>query len=514
MKKIYFNGNFITLENNEIEALAIENGKIIKTGTKEEVMELVDGNTEVIDLKGQTMMPAFLDAHSHIFALAKQLLEVSIEGLTSIEEIKIKLIEYKNNNELNDWIIVNGYDNNLLKDRKHITKRELDDFFPNTPLIIENRSRHNGVVNSKALEKLGITSETKDPQGGKISYETGLLEENAFIDSLKKIPLPKKENIVKSFIEAQKIYASYGITTAQEGVITKELADIYKLLIDKNEIFLDIVAYMDNKNVNEIEDFYGEYINNYRKNFKIAGIKIFLDGSLQAKTAWLRKEYQNEEKYFGYRIMKDDEVEEALQRAKRMNIQILAHCNGDKAAEQYINAIEKVKDLKRPVMIHAQLLGLDQLEKVKENNIIPSFFISHVYYFGDIHIENLGIKRAEHISPAGSSLKHNILFSFHQDTPVIMPNMFETIWCAVNRKTKKGVILGKDEKIPVIEAIKALTINAAYQYGEEEVKGSIKEGKNADLIIIDKNPLCINADDLINVKIVETIKNGETIFKR
>ena len=514
MKKIYFNGDFITLENNVIEALAIEDDRIVKTGTKEEIMKLIDDNTEIIDLRGNTMMPSFIDAHSHIFALAKQLLQVSIEDLTSIEEIKNKLIEYKKDNELSGWIIVNGYDNNLLKDRKHITKQELDEIFPNNPVILENRSRHNGVANSKALEKLGITNNTKNPEGGKISFETGLLEEKAFINSLKKIPLPKVENIIKSFNEAQEIYASNGITTAQEGVITKELADIYKMLADNNNIFLDVVAYMDNKNVNEIENNYSDYIKKYKNNFKIAGIKIFLDGSLQAKTAWLRVEYENEPKYYGYRIMKDDEVENTLQNAKNKNLQVLAHCNGDRAAEQFINAIKKVNNLERPVMIHAQLLGLDQLDAVKKYNIIPSFFISHVYYFGDIHIKNIGMERAKHISPAGSSLKQNILFTFHQDTPVIMPNMFETIWCAVNRKTKKGIVLGEDERISVIEAIKAVTINAAYQYGEEDIKGSIKEGKKANLIIVDKNPLKIDKDDLKDITVLETIKNGETIYKR
>jgi len=513
MMKIYINGDFITLENDDIEAILIENDKIIETGSKDEVMKLADTNTEIIDLNGNILMPAFIDAHSHIFALAKSLMQISIDGLTSIEEIKNCLAEYKKENRTNEWIIVNGYDNNILKNRQHITKNELDEIFPDTPVIIENKSRHNGVVNSKALEMLGITKTTANPEGGRIFYDTGLLEENAFIDSLKKIPLPKMEEIINAFKEAQEIYASHGITMAQEGVITNDLAKIFKLLANNNEIFLDIVAYMDYKNMDEIKKEYSEYINKYKNKFKIGGIKIFLDGSPQAKTAWLREAYANEPEYYGYRIMKDEDIEEILEKAKESKLQILAHCNGDKAAEQYINAVKKVSNLKRPVMIHAQLLGLDQLEDVKKYNIIPSFFISHIYYFGDIHIKNLGIKRAEHISPAGSSLKQDILFTFHQDTPVIEPNMFETIWCAVNRTTKEGKVLGEDEKISVLEAIKAVTINSAYQYGEEDVKGSLKAGKKADLIIVDRNPLNVDKNELRNIKILETIKDGKTIYK-
>lgn len=513
MKKIYINGDFITLENDNIEALATENDKIIKTGSKAEILEVADANTEIIDLKGNTLMPSFIDAHSHIFALAKSLMQISIDGLTSIEEIKNCLDKYKKENRTNEWIIVNGYDNNILKNREHITKQELDEIFPDTPVIIENKSRHNGIANSEALEKLGITKTTADPEGGRIIFDKGLLEENAFIDSLKKIPLPKIEEIINAFKEAQEIYLSHGITMAQEGVITNELAKIYKLLADMHEIFLDVVAYMDYRNVDEIKKEYSKFINKYNNNFKIGGIKIFLDGSPQAKTAWLREAYANEPEYYGYRIMKDEDVEEILENSKESNLQILAHCNGDKAAEQYINAIKNISGLKRPVMIHAQILGLDQLPDVKKYNIIPSFFISHIYYFGDIHIKNLGIKRAEHISLAGSSLKHNILFTFHQDTPVIEPDMFETIWCAVNRKTKEGKVLGENEKISVLEAIKAVTINVAYQYGEENIKGSLKVGKNANMIIINKNPLKIDKDEIKDIKILETIKDGKNIWK-
>ena len=513
MRKIYINGDFITLENNEIEGIAIENDKILKTGSKEEILKLASNDTEIINLNGKTMMPSFIDAHSHIFALAKQLLEVSVEDVKSIEDIKNKLIEYKKQNQTDDWIIVNGYDNNALLEKRHITKQEIDEIFPNNPVIIENKSRHNGIANSKALQEVGITEKSQNPEGGRIIFSTGFLEETAFINSLKKVPLPKKANIITSFRKAQEIYASYGITTAQEGAVTKELAEIYKLLASQNNIFLDIALYMDANSLDETEKITKDYMQNYKNNLKIGGIKIFLDGSPQARTAWLRTPYEGEAEYCGYGTMKNEELDKILQIAKEKKLQVLAHCNGDKAGEQFINGIKKVDGLERPVMIHAQTLGIDQLKEVKQNNIIPSFFIGHIYYLGDIHIKNLGIKRAEHISPAGSSLKENILFTFHQDTPVIEPDMFETIWCAVNRTTRDGKVLGEDEKISVLEAIKTVTINAAYQYGEEEIKGSLKAGKNADFIIVDKNPLKVAKDELRNIKILETIKDGKVIWK-
>ena len=201
------------------------------------------------------------------------------------------------------------------------------------------------------------------------------------------------------------------------------------------------------------------------------------------------------------------------------DMQLLAHCNGDAAVNQYITQYEIAKEKCnkgneiRPVIVHAQLLRRDQLDRVKYLNMIPSFFVAHVYYWGDVHIKNFGKERADLISLANSAIKKDIKFTFHQDAPVIEPNMLETVWCAVNRITKNGVILGEEERINPLEALKAITINAAYQYFEEDLKGSIKENKLADLVILDSNPLKANKDDIRNIKVLETIKEGKTIFK-
>ena len=146
--------------------------------------------------------------------------------------------------------------------------------------------------------------------------------------------------------------------------------------------------------------------------------------------------------------------------------------------------------------------------------MIPSFFVAHVYHWGDIHIKNYGMERASRISLAKSAQDKGIIYTFHQDSPVIEPNMLETIWCAVNRITKNGVLLGNDERISPLDALKAVTKNAAYQYFEEDIKGTLKEGKLADLVILDKNILKVDPMKIKDIQVVETIKEGETIFKK
>ena len=467
-------------------------------------------------------MPAFIDSHSHFAAVANEFLQVSLANCTNFKEIQSKLLQYKMDNQIPDgkWIIARGYDLNWLKEKRNITKNEIDEVLPNNPVVIKNQSEHNGIMNSFALKELNITNDTDSPIGGKIekinNELTGYLEENAFIENLKRVPMPRIDELQNAFLKAEQKYASNGITTAQEGFLTKELLNIYSSIFSSSKMNIEIIAYVDKNILKEVEKNFSKNIKKYNNNLKINGIKIFLDGSPQAKTAWVRKPYEGEESNYGYGTMNDAQVLEAIETAYNKQMQILAHCNGDKAIEQYIKAIKSTKkEIKRirPVLIHGQLMGLDQLKDIKDLGIIPSYFVAHTYYWGDIHIKNLGIERANNISPTNSTKKQNIIFTLHQDSPVIDPNMLETIWCAVNRKTLEGKTIGEMQKIEVLDAIRAVTINAAYQYFEEKQKGSIKEGKYADLIILDKNPLKVKKEEIKEIKVLETIKKGKTIYK-
>lgn len=311
------------------------------------------------------------------------------------------------------------------------------------------------------------------------------------------------------------------ITTVQEGFVVAQLSDIFQYLIQSKMLKIDLIGFLDISKADELKKKFANCLKKYDNHLKMGGYKTFLDGSPQGRTAWMSTPYLGEEKdYYAYGTQKDEELEEKLELALKDNMQMLVHCNGDAACEQYINqyAVAKEKTNSsneiRPVIIHAQLLDKDQLDRVKELKMIPSFFVAHVYHWGDIHIKNFGMERASRISLAKSALDKGIKFTFHQDAPVIEPNMLETIWCAVNRITKNGVLLGAEERISPLDALIAVTKNAAYQYFEEDIKGSLKEGKLADLVILDKNILKVDPMEIRNIKVLETIKEGETIFKR
>lgn len=523
MKQVYYGGNIITLEKENVEAVLVENGKIIETGTKKEILEkLKDEEVEHIDLRGATLMPAFIDSHSHITAYAQTLGIGQLEKCTNFEEIveTMKKFKQENDKKEGEWLIGFGYDNNFLKEKQHPTREVLDKISKTSSILITHKSGHMGVVNTKALEILGITSETPEPEGGKIGREkdsqtpNGYLEEKAFIEASQKLEIITFEQMVKLIKKAEKVYASYGITTAQDGLTKENEFNLLKYMAENKMLDLDIVSFVDFKNAKSIVENNTKFVKQYCNHYKIGGYKIILDGSPQGRTAWLSKPYEGEKEYCGYPIYENSQVEEIVQKSVNEQMQLLTHCNGDAAAEQLIESYEKINATEnyRPVMIHAQLVRKDQLKRMKKINMLPSFFIQHVYYWGDIHIKNFG-ERAKEISPIKSAIQNGLIYTMHQDTPVLAPNMFETIWCAVKRQTQNGIKLGESQKISVLEAIKGLTINSAYQYFEEEQKGSIKPGKIADFIVIDKNPLEIEIDEIKNIKIIYTIKNGQIIYK-
>ncbi|MDD2959775.1 MAG: amidohydrolase [Lachnospiraceae bacterium] len=571
MQTIYYNGTIITMEPDHpiVQAVAAEDGRIRFAGKLEEAKARYP-QAEGMDLEGHTMLPAFIDAHSHLSSAASSMLQAGLEECASLEEIKKRLQAFARDRRIpkGQWIIAKGYDHNMLAGKAHPTRIFLDQCCPEHPVVLQHASGHIGVFNTMALEALKVTERSAAPGGGKIDFQRGYMEENAFFEYQKKVPMPDMGALMEAYEEAQKLYASYGITTIQEGYAVKEMVPLYRYLLGQNRIWLDLVSYVAPKDGELFYDVFSEHASGYQKHMRIGGYKIFLDGSPQGRTAWMRTPYRQDEKseqkidgneegrnakqaekkeegkaqeeYCGYGTMSDDQVQDAVKLAVCQKRQILAHCNGDAAAQQYIRVLEAVGNEAawqetvqdepdqsneefrrpspiagiRPVMIHAQLLGLDQLEAVKSLGIIPSFFVAHVWHWGDTHIRNFGLERASIISPARSALQQKILFTFHQDTPVIAPDMMETVWCAVNRRTREGVILGEEERIDVWSALEAVTSHAAYQYGEEANKGSIRAGKTADFVVLDQNPLTVEKEKIREIKVLKTVKEGKVIFER
>lgn len=521
MKKLFYNGTIITMEEENSNAVLIENGIIKALG--EEALTFLNEAIDKVDLKRKTMLPGFIDSHSHFAAFVSTLGLVNLKECTSFREMveTLKKFELENIEESNEPIIGFGYDQNFLEEKMHPTKQILDEI--SRPVLVSHVSGHMGVANSKMLELLGIQSETKDPIGGKIGRDqnglTGYLEETAFHQCATVLP-KNLEQLMGQVQKAQQLYFQYGITTAQEGLMRETEFQLLKLASDQGKLQLDLIGYVDLKNSAQIVKDHPEYVRKYQNHFKIGGYKLILDGSPQGRTAWMLKPYEDNPSYCGYPSYQDDELKELIRTSLKDRLQLLTHANGDAASEQLIRCFEEVQkkfhfqDLARPVMIHAQFVRENQLRRMKKLGMIASFFVAHTFYWGDIHLQNFGEKRAYKISPVKTAIQEGVCYTFHQDTPVILPNMWETIWCAVNRQTKTGITLGKSEQISVLEALRGVTTHAAYQYFEEMKKGSIKVGKQADLIIVDQNPFTISPEKLKEIQVVQTYKNGILVYEQ
>lgn len=529
------------------EAVLVEDGRIQLVGSEALVFDSRSEDAQLIHLHGHTLMPAFMDGHSHLTALASTLNLVALEGTHSFEEICERIITYiKERYGRSDdgetrksgisqspvWVIGFGYDHNFLKERMHPDAAVLDrvnealaasGFDGDYAIVIGHTSGHMGVANSRALSLLGLNRETPDPKGGKIGRwpdgrPNGYLEETAFTELTSGMSRPDQAQMMKNLSAAEEIYLSHGITTIQDGLTKAPEWDMLKMMADHEAFKADVVAYVDIKDNARIMDENPEYVGKYKNHLKIGGYKLFLDGSPQGRTAWMQEPYLNSGDYKGYPIYSDQQVETYVKKSADEGRQLIVHCNGDAAAQQLIDACEHVAAhggrLDRPVMIHAQLVQEKQLEKMARLGMIASFFVAHTYYWGDIHLKNFGNERAEKISPVRTAQSLEVTTTFHQDTPVLPPDMIDTLWCVLNRVTKEGCLLDPNERPDMVDALSCITDQCAYQYFEENEKGSIAAGKLADFVILSENPLEVEPEAVKSIQVLETIKGGVTVWKK
>ena len=530
MKKLFYNGDIITMEDEtvSIESVLVEDGLIKEVAGHEAVASYMnDDSIEKIDLKGRTLMPSFIDPHSHLAMMGPTSLLANLKECRNFADIQNKLSSYieENGIEKGEQVVGFGYDHNFMEEQTHPLKDVLNKVSTEHPIMISHASGHLGSVNDYTLKLAGIDEYTPDESGGLIgrvegsNEPNGYLEETPFMSLKRDIFQGSDKNPEKVLDIGQHEYIKNGITTVQDGATSGDTIELFKSFSDKFKV--DVVMYpLVAENPADLENNRA-FVEQYHNRIKIGGYKMFLDGSPQGKTAWMTEPYEGEEDYCGYPIYEDEVVKGYVDAAIKADVQLLTHCNGDAASDQLIRSYKAAledsdhpnKDNLRPVMIHCQTVRNDQLDKMKEIKMIPSIFVPHTYYWGDVHLKNFGEERGNRISPSKSAFDRGLMVNFHQDSPIVDPDMLHTIWSAVNRITRNGVHIGPEERVSVYDAMKAVTINAAYAYFEEDRKGSIKEGKLADLVILDDNPLKVDQMDIKNIKVLETIKEGESIYQ-
>ncbi|CAM1360305.1 Metal-dependent amidohydrolase [Tenacibaculum sediminilitoris] len=537
---VYYNGDILTMVGespNYIEALVEKEGKIVFTGTSYEAMQFAGKGHNMIDLEGKTLVPGFIDGHCHFAnfggqAIGAQLLASPDANVDDIEMLISVLKQWNTpeNRVLTGWVFGTGFDDSVLKEKRFPTKHDLDKVSTEFPIMIVHISGHFAVVNSKGLEQLGINANSKDPEGGLIRREKNSNEPNGVLEELAAIPFmlqaiaPKSEEALIKFFEAgQDMALSYGYTTAQEGRAMQN-QEMLVAMAEMDKYKIDVISYIDYM-------FVDKYMTSkwnsksYNNKFRIGGMKVTLDGSPQGRTAWRTEPYLitpdgMPHDYSGYPAIPNDSVLSSIfEKGFKNNWQILTHTNGDAAVDQLIRTMKPLKDKygnegRRDVIIHGQYIRDDQLNQAKDMNMIASLFPLHTFYWGDWHKELIGDSLVQKISPVKTALNKGIDITIHTDAPVALPNLMRVVWTAVARTSRSGKIIGPDERLTPYQALKAITIWSAYQHYEEDKKGSLENGKLADLVVLDKNPLKVNVEDIKDIQVLKTIKEGKIVFEK
>ena len=537
---IYFGGDIITMEGDSatyVEAIAVKDGNIVFVGSIAEAEKMKGDSTAMNDLQGKTLVPGFIDGHAHFHGFGAQAVGANLLASPDgpVNDIDILVSElkswYQKNGvvKTNGWILGIGFDDAVLKEKRFPTKQDLDRVSKDVPICIIHISGHFCVMNSKGLEMSKVTAASKNPAGGIIRRIKGTQEPDGVLEELAAVPLffpiitPNTPEMAEMYMdEAQKMALRFGYTTAQEGrAMTnhEQLADYAR----KGKFKIDIVSYIDYAFQKYMRtEWYGpEYKNHYR----IAGLKLTLDGSPQGRTAWRTTPYLippdgEKSTYKGYPAIADDnKVKAIIDTAFANNWQLLTHANGDAAIDQLIRCLRPAiqqygNNDRRNVLIHGQYVRRDQLDSLKEMNVIPSLFPMHTFYWGDWHKQIIGDSLGNFISPIKTALKMGMMPTSHTDAPVALPNLMVVMWATVNRVSRSGAVIGEGERLTPYEAMKTFTIWSARQHFEEKNKGSLTKGKLGDMVVLSDNPLKVDPMKIKDIEVLVTIKEGKTVYKK
>ncbi len=515
-----------------VNAFMVEKGKFAKVGTREEVLGSSPWSSriDVLDLKGKTVIPGFIETHSHLSLYAMSLLQANCKTPPneSIEDVKKQIREIAKKSKEGEWIRGWGYDDTLIKEKRHLTREDLDHAAPRNPLFVSHTSGHLAYVNSLALKIAGIDADTPQPSGGCIEKDThgnptGLLKEDPAINLvLVHIPPYPAEKLKEVMLKGIRYFHEHGITSIHDaaiGYFRNEKPIIQAYCDFEREGTLGIRVYL-----TLVERVYSKLMEAGLKTgfgsdfLKLGAVKFFQDGSIQALTAALNEPYFCTPDHEGELIYRQDELNKQIAYYHGQGIQVAVHANGDRAIESVLEAFENTMGKHpgkghRHMIIHCQLATLDQIERMKRLGIIPSYFVNHVHYWGDRHRNLfLGPERAAGIDPLGTTVRIGLPFTLHSDLPITPVDPLFSMYCAVNRITREGIELGAGERVTPLEALKAYTTYASLCSFEERVKGSIEEGKFADFAILSDNPLEVPPEKIKDIEVLGTFVEGKCVF--
>jgi predicted amidohydrolase YtcJ len=530
--QVYINADTVTMDTDQPEAKAfwVNGSNFLAVGSENKVRRLAPADARIIDLEGKAVVPGFIETHNHLsyFSLTLLMVDCSPFANQGIEDVKEKIHDRAKDSGPGQWVIGWGFDDTLAEEQRHMNRSDLDQAAGDNPVLVSHASGHLAYTNSMALHIGGVTRDTPQPQGAEIHKDergepTGLLLEPAAIYLVANhLPKPDVSVLKATLPEAIGRYHQTGITSVHDGAVGmmgqgSATLQAYHQLEAEGRLKLRVY-------LTTMYDMYDGLLEvglgrGFGSNYlRLGAVKMFQDGSIQGLTGALSQDYYNRPGHRGQFIMPQGELDDLVAKYHQKGLQIAVHANGDAAIESVIAAIERAHKIHpqadlRHMIIHCQTASDDHIERMARIGIVPSYFVNHVYYWGDRHESLfLGPQRAARIDPLGSSIKAGLRFTLHADTPVTPVAPLFSIHCAVNRMTRNGKVLGAGECVSPYDALKAYSTDAAYCSYEEDLKGSITAGKLADFTVLSENPLKAAPGKIKDIQVIETVVGGESVY--
>jgi predicted amidohydrolase YtcJ len=534
LRQAFLDGRILTMDerNRVAEAVLIEGERIAAVGSTQDILKRVDDGTVVTPLHGKTMLPGFIEAHGHfpgsgLSAVAADVNCPPIGDVESIAQVLENVRALASRTPAGEWVVAYGFDDTLIAERRFVTCDELDQVSTKHPIYVIHISAHMGVANHAALKEAGLDEASPDPEGGEIVRDgsgrmTGLLKETAhepLLDMALKLPWRKQLEVLRA---ACRDYLSKGVTTAQNGLTFSSQVSGLMWASRIGLVPLRLVVWPEVPLAREIDD--GRVNLKQTDKFCVGAAKIISDGSIQGYTGFLTTPYHvvpddYPPDHRGYPTLPAEELADTVTDLHARGWQVAIHANGDAAIDAVIDAVAQAQRKltrrdPRHIVVHAQMTRDDQLERYGVLGLTPSFFPAHVYYWGDRHRDVfLGPKRAAFISPLKTATNKRVRYTIHLDTPVVPMDPLLLVWTAASRETSSGEVLGADERIDLMQALRATTIDAAWQMFQEDNRGSIEPGKFADLVVLSEDPLA-RPEALRDIVVEKTLIGGVLVFER
>lgn len=519
---IVTNGRIYTVDSlfSTAEAFAVKDGKFVQVGRKEAILEAFESDS-LIDLQGAAVYPGFIDAHAHFYRYGLGLVQADLTGTTSFEEVLQRLQAHREKYPDSPWIIGRGWDQNDWENKEFPTKEELDARYPNTPVLLTRIDGHAALVNQPALELAGIDAST-NILGGRVILQngapTGVLIDNAIDQVSEKIPAPGRKQQRQALLNAQENCFAVGLTSVVDAGLEKETIDLMDSLQQEGSLKMRVYAMLSPSQTNK--DYYFEHGPYITDHLTVTSFKVYGDGALGSRGASLLEPYHDDHGNYGFLLNTPEAFADLAAEILKNDFQMNTHCIGDSANRTllniYSNLLEEGND-RRWRIEHAQVVAPADLAIFGTHNIIPSVQPTHatsdMYWAGD----RLGEERVQTAYTYKELLETAGLLAIGSDFPVEDINPLYGFHSAVARKDAENYPEGgfqPENKISREDALRGMTIWAAYSNFEEEKKGSIEAGKLADFVVLEQDIMEAPENQLRNIGVLQTVIGGKRVYAK